>query len=512
MSPVKVTNPIIPLDYPDPDIIRVGDTFYMVSTTMYFFPGCEVLRSYDLVHWEHASYVFKTLDSTDNQRLFKGNNIYGQGMWAATIRHHKGVFYILFVANDTQKTYLYTSKNISGPCRKESVEGFYHDGSLLFDDDERVYIVYGNTDIYVTELKSDLSGPKTDGISRCIISEKGNPHLSYEGAHVYKLNGYYYVFLIHSLKDRWMRVQACFMSDTLDGEFKGEDILIDDLGLTGQGVAQGGIVDTPQGDWYSILFQDSGAVGRLPVLVPIKWVNDFPVIGHNKKIPTSFYVKTENETYRYSQLVSSDDFKTLHDTPFKLKPCWQFNHEPQEDAFLLNTQDGCFLLKNTSIKKQVTQAENTLTQRMRYPLSSAEVTLDGKALKDGDVSGLCALQGTYGFIALTKEKGKYYIVMRSKEYADSSMKTEDSDQKETEFERIEIDTPNVTIKLTADFRDGKDSCQFYYKCDDMFIKVGVEHQLTFNLDFFTGCRYGLFSYATQESGGSVKFSEFIYLK
>ncbi|MBR4832419.1 MAG: family 43 glycosylhydrolase, partial [Butyrivibrio sp.] len=96
-------NPIIPMDYPDPDVIRVDDTYYMISTTMYFMPGGEILRSYDLLNWEHVSYVFDKLDSTSAQRLSGKENIYGQGMWAASIRYHKGMFYVCFVANDTHK-------------------------------------------------------------------------------------------------------------------------------------------------------------------------------------------------------------------------------------------------------------------------------------------------------------------------------------------------------------------------------------------------------------------------
>ena len=125
-------NPITELDYPDPDVIRVDDTYYMVSTTMHFMPGCEILRSYDLIHWEHLSYVYERLDSTEEQRLVGEKNCYGKGMWAASLRYHKGMYYICFVANDTGKTYLYTADDIEGPWEKRIIEGFYHDCSLLF--------------------------------------------------------------------------------------------------------------------------------------------------------------------------------------------------------------------------------------------------------------------------------------------------------------------------------------------------------------------------------------------
>ena len=182
-------NPILGTDYPDIDAIRVGDTYYMISTTMHFMPGGVILRSYDLIHWEILTYVYDALDHTPAQCLIDNKCIYGQGMWAASLRHHKGKFYVCFVANDTHKTYLYQSENIEGPWKKSNVEGFYHDCSLLFDDDDRVYIVYGNKDIYLTELKDDLSGPKPDGLHRLLITDTENVKLGYEGAHIYKING-----------------------------------------------------------------------------------------------------------------------------------------------------------------------------------------------------------------------------------------------------------------------------------------------------------------------------------
>ena len=113
------SNPILKLDYPDIDVIRVDDTYYMISTTMYFMPGGVILRSYDLVHWEIASYVFDAHEDTPAAHLMDGQNIYGQGMWAASLRYHNGIFYVCFVANDTKKTYLYQAKNIEGPWTKQ---------------------------------------------------------------------------------------------------------------------------------------------------------------------------------------------------------------------------------------------------------------------------------------------------------------------------------------------------------------------------------------------------------
>lgn len=234
-----MVNPILKLDYPDPDVIRVGEIYYMVTTTMHFMPGGEILRSYDLVNWEHAAFVYDRLDSTPAQRLEQDQNIYGKGMWAASLRFHDGMFYVCFAANDTGKTYLYTAESIAGPWKKRCIEGFYHDCSLLFDE-EKVYIAYGNKEIYITQLNEDLSAPLPGGLHRLAVCDTGHPGLGYEGTHFYKINQKYYLFLIHSLRDRWMRTEACFVADSIDGEFVGGDVLIDDRGYCNQGVAQGG--------------------------------------------------------------------------------------------------------------------------------------------------------------------------------------------------------------------------------------------------------------------------------
>lgn len=236
-------NPIMKCDYPDPDVIRVNDTYYMLSTTMHYFPGGAILRSYDLINWELVNYLYDILEDTEAARLADNRGIYGQGMWAPCLRYHAGTFYVCFVANDVHKTYLFYTTDIEGSWKHQEIEGFYHDASLLFDED-RVYIVYGNTEIYITELKPDLSGPLDGGLQRLLLKDTGKIRLGYEGTHIYHINGKYYLFFIH-----WpdtgsqRRTQACFVSDSLTGEFQGRDVLDDDLGYHNQGIAQGGIVE-----------------------------------------------------------------------------------------------------------------------------------------------------------------------------------------------------------------------------------------------------------------------------
>ncbi len=509
-------NPITRLDYPDPDVIRVGDTYYMVSTTMHFMPGCEILRSYDLVNWEHLTYVYDRLDSTPAQTLTGEENVYGKGMWAASIRFHKGTFYVCFVANDTGKTYLYTSDNIEGPWKKSLIEGFYHDCSLLFDDDDRIYIVYGNKHIYLTELKPDLSGPLEGGLHRLVVSDEGHPGLGYEGAHFYKINGKYYLFFIHSLRDRWMRTEACFVADSLEGEFVGGDVLVDDRGYCGQGVAQGGIVDTPEGEWYAVLFQDSGAVGRLPVLVPVKWQDNQPVFGVDGHVPESFPVKSTRPGYEYEPLVQSDDFKAHPEQKcdcFGLKSAWQFNHEPELSLVYNDKEKGVLWIETDNICKNIVTAKNVLTQRMWFPGCSGEVTVDVSGLKEGDYAGISAFQGCYGMVAVTKRNGRNYVVMQSKDTDKPSLPGQNRDLAEgKEWEAIPVEGDEFRLKIEVDFWKMKDEAEFSYLCDGEWKKIGPTHKLYFRLDHFTGCRFGLFTYATKESGGRAGFSKFTYNK
>lgn len=517
-----MVNPITGLDYPDPDVIRIEDVYYMVTTTMHFFPGCEILRSYDLVNWEHAAFVYDSLDGTCGQRMDGGQNIYGKGMWAASLRFHKGFFYICFVANDTGKTYLYCSDRIEGPWEKREVEGFYHDCSLLFDEDN-IYIAYGNKDIYITQLKPDLSGPLEGGLHRLAVSDAGNTRLGYEGTHFYKIKDRYYLFFIHSLRERWMRAEACFMSDSIDGEFTGGDVLVDDRGYCGQGVAQGGIVDTPEGKWYAMLFQDHGAVGRIPVLVPVTWEENRPVFGENGKVPECFELPQGKAGYVYQPLIQSDDFKReYHLTPeeererygcYGLKSVWQFNHEPDMGTIRNDGESGILWLETGKRCKNLTQAGNILTQRMLYPGCTGEITVDASGLKEGDYAGICALQGCYGMTAVTKRDGHYFVVMKSRVAENDSLQSvPEEEQKETEWEAVEIARDTVRLKVETDFTNMKDEAEFFYDAGSGWEKIGITQKLYFKLDHFTGCRFGLFIYATEETGGRAGFRNFQYGK
>ena len=502
-------NPITRMDYPDPDIIRVDDVYYMVSTTMHFMPGGAILKSYDLVNWELVTYIFDKLDDTPAERLEQENVNYGKGMWAPTIRYHEGRFYVAFISQSIKKTFLFTSENIEGPWKQSFIEGVYHDMSLLFDDDGRVFVVYGNREIHLTELKPDLTGPLEGGVDKVIITEKDDVILGYEGSHFYKINGKYYIFLIHWPKSTMLRTEACFVCDTVDGEYKGGDVLSDDRHFRHSGIAQGGIVDTPTGKWFSIMFQDSGAVGRMPILVPIHWENDYPVFGINGKAPDKFEIASSRPYYRCEPLYTSDDFKYPEANP-RLKLQWQWNHQTDMNFWRILPEGGLYE-KTNKLCVNVTHAQNMLTQRMMWPKCEAEVTVDASNLKDGDVAGLCALQGNYGLVGITKISGAYYIVniVKKKEEGRPQMGSADY-MPGVLVDQIRLKSPKVVLGIKANFDEDGDRIGFFYLNGNRFSKVGQVHPMFFGLDHFCGARFGLFIYSTKEIGGSVVFTDFIY--
>ena len=484
------TNPLTGMDYPDPDVIRVGDTYYMISTTMHFFPGGNILKSHDLIHWEHCAYLYDTLEHTKGETLEGEETVYGHGMWAASLRYHGGKFYVVFIAHEWPKTFLFTADRIEGPWTKQYIEGIYHDPSLLFDDDGRVYIVYGNRNIRLTELEADLSGPREGGLDRIIVRDAPGDFLGYEGSHLYKINGKYVLFLIHSQQRKWFRTEACFVAEDLEGVWAGGDVLAMDLDGMNSGAAQGGIVDTPDGRWFAVLFQDRGAIGRVPVLVPLEWNRfGYPVFGDVTK-------ELENESTRKgwtaAPLQTDDDF-----TSPKLHPLWQFNHEPREGYW--ETGNGEYRIRTDKTSRTVEFARNTITQRTALPGNTAEVTVDAGDLRAGDTAGLCLLIGSYGFIGITREADGYALVMKERA---------PREKEEKESARIPWNEKTARLRAEVTFDGMKGIVRFFFRQGENWEPLGPAHTMMFTLDHFTGCRFGLFLYAERETGGSAGFSSF----
>ncbi len=483
-------NPILFADFPDPDVIRVGDTFYLATTTMHMMPGCDILRSWNLCDWEPVCHVFPALDGTPAQRLEEGS-IYGQGMWAPSLRFHDGVFHVLFVANDTHRSYHFTAPAADGPWTEQPITGFYHDPSLFFDDDGRVYIAHGNRRIRLTEMLPDLSGPRPGGFDGIIVQD-GPPEdfpLGYEGSHLQKINGRYFLSLIHWPKHgSARRTQALYHADSLHGPWQGGDVLDDDLGFHNRGIAQGGLVDTPDGDWFALLFQDHGAVGRVPVLLPVRWENGLPVFG---PVPEAVDPPDLRPGHVYRPLAGDDDFSSP-----ALRDFWQWNHQPDRRLYSLDPAEGTLTLHTGRVVPDLEHAPNTLTQRTFGPRCACEVTVDAADLAEGDHAGLCALQGHFAQINVCRQDSRFFLSVLAK------------DGEVRESARIPLSGSRVELRAEFDFTDLRDTVHFLWRTAGDWRPLGPAHHLVYDLHHFMGVRAGLFCYATRQKGGRAAFRRF----
>lgn len=485
-----VSNPIIWADVPDVSTTRVDDTYYMVSTTMHFAPGVPVMKSTDLANWRTVGYAYQTLTNNDNQNLENGKDAYGKGSWASSIRYHKGFFYVLTPSYTTGKTHLYKTDDVESGNWSEVQLPFYHDPSLFFDDDGSVFVIYGGGEISYVELNSDASGVKQggksgklNGVNAETAAGTSNFIVKQEGLQMFKVNGEYYLFTI-SWPSGKCRTELVYRSKTLLGEYTGK------IFLQNNGVAQGGIFDTPEGNWYAMLFRDSGPVGRIPYLVPMKWENGWPV-AENGSAPET--LNLPNETAVGYNLVTSDDF-----TSDALALEWQWNHNPDNKNWSLKANPGNLRITTSRVDSRIVTAKNTLTQRTFGPKCSGRILLDGAHMKDGDIAGLVALQDKKGFVGLTKENGNYKVVMFEGDKDSESQKASAPFASSKIYLRIDFDLPRD--KGTASF--------YYSENGNSWTKIGSDVSLEYSLGMFVGYRFGLFNYATKTAGGYVDFDWF----
>ena len=488
---MTAVNPIIHADYPDPDVIRVGDAYYMISTAMHMFPGGQILRSYDLMHWEHCAYVYDILGETTSQRM-DGGHIYGRGIWAASLKYHAGVFHVVFTSNDTQHSYHYTADQAEGPWTRQEMSGFWYDPGLLFDDDGRVYIAHGNRTIRLTELTDDLSARKDGGLDHVILQDSEDIMLGWEGSHLIKHDGWYYLFNIHWHKGG-MRAMGCHRTRSLTEPFEGGEFMELDLDGRFAGVAQGGPVQLHDGCWALVLFQDHGAVGRIPVVVPFRWADGWPVVD---EVPKQLNLPSSRPGHAYAPLHTSDELRDGWSV------LWQWNHEPHED--LIDCDEDGLCITTDRLAANCTEAVNTLTQRCFGPRCTAEITVDGSGLHIGDHAGICALQGCFAQLGLTREAEGFRLVMLA---GTPGPGLRDAGPV-LEVASIPADGP--VLRLHADFAFDADTVRFSILTEGGWQNVGAPHQLLYRLDHFMGCRIGLFVHSTQEAGGSARFTDFTY--
>src|SRR5574344_70193 len=501
----QATNPMIWADVPDPDVIRVGDTFYMVSTTMHLMPGAPIMKSKDLVHWQIVNYVFDKINDNSKYDLIDGT-VYGRGQWATSIRYHKGQFYILFSPNDQPyKAYVYTAAHPEDKWTLVARTQHFHDNSLFFDDDDRVYVFSGTGSL--TELKCDLSGTKPDGVNMKLFERDSTETGLLEGSRVIKHDGRYYLLMV-SWPAGKPRREVCYRADKITGPYEKKVILQSEFGgfpYCGQGT----IVDGPDGRWYGIIFQDRGAVGRVPVLLPVRWVDGWPMLGdENGKVPQTWTTPFRTSDAK-KPIVTSDDFKST-----KLNLDWQWNHNPVDKAWSLTERPGYIRLKTCRIVDNLYAAPNTLSQRMEGPVCSGVISMDISKMKDGDVAGFAAFNGHTAMLQIKKEGNTSTLLMTTNVVNMTDDTKAITNVEVNDEAKVTLHTGVVYLKMDCNFLPGKDIATFFYSTDGKtWTSIGNPYKMRYDFrKLFMGSRFSIFNYATKNLGGYVDIDYFKYNK
>lgn len=406
-------NPVLHADYSDPDVCAVGEDYFLTASSFNCTPGLPILHSKDLVNWKIVNYALKKVEPVE----YYNEARHGKGVWAPSIRFHEGVFYIYWGDPDfgifmvkTRDPYGEWDKPVLVKAGKGMI-----DPCPLWDDDGRVYLAHAwagsrakfNSVLTVCELNKE--GTKV--ISDPVLVFDGNDGVNHtiEGAKFYKRNGFYYLFApAGGVVSGW---QLVMRSKDVYGPYEARIVMAQ--GKTDiNGPHQGGWVDTPAGESWFLHFQDKGAYGRVLHLNPMKWVNDWPVIGVDRDgdgcgDPVSRYRKPKTDkTYPIETPVESDEFDTR-----KLGLQWEW-HANYQDVFGFTTNMGYVRIYGHELSphfKNFWEVPNLLMQKFPAEEFTATAKLKVSAKDDGQLSGLIIMGWDYSWIGVEKQGEKFLL-------------------------------------------------------------------------------------------------------
>lgn len=406
-------NPVLHADYSDPDVCAVGEDYFLTASSFNCTPGLPILHSKDLVNWKIVNYALKKVEPVE----YYNEARHGKGVWAPSIRFHEGVFYIYWGDPDfgifmvkTRDPYGEWDKPVLVKAGKGMI-----DPCPLWDDDGRVYLAHAwagsrakfNSVLTVCEMNKE----GTAVISDPVLVFDGNDGVNHtiEGAKFYKRNGFYYLFApAGGVVSGW---QLVMRSKDVYGPYEARIVMAQ--GKTDiNGPHQGGWVDTPAGESWFLHFQDKGAYGRVLHLNPMKWVNDWPVIGVDKDgdgcgDPVSRYRKPKTDkTYPIETPVESDEFDTR-----KLGLQWEW-HANYQDVFGFTTNMGYARIYGHELSphfKNFWEVSNLLMQKFPAEEFTATAKLKVSAKDDGQLSGLIIMGLDYSWIGVEKQGEKFLL-------------------------------------------------------------------------------------------------------
>ncbi|PKS08750.1 hypothetical protein jhhlp_004803 [Lomentospora prolificans] len=510
VSPRATTfnNPVLWEDYPDLDVFRIGDVFYYSSSTFAYSPGAPVLKSYDLVNWEPVTHSVPTL-TFGSQYNLNGSRAYVGGIWASSLRYRESndQFYWMGCVSGG-KTYIWTAPGNSAAknngevsewkwTERTPIDRCYYDNGIFIDDDDTMYVAYGNTKISIAQLSQD-------GLSEVKNQEVYAGSFYIEGARMYKRGGYYYI-----LVTRPANAEFVLRSKDVFGPYEIHTLLDNISGpLANAGVShQGGIVETASHDWYYVAFMDSYPGGRIPVVAPITWSSDgWPQLvtvngawGKSYPMPVQTSKTVKAPTGR-------DEFNGT-----ALSHEWEWNHNPDNSKWQL-TSSG-LTLRTATVTNDLFAARNTLTHRIIGPKSTGTFRLDISAMRDGDRAGAALFRDRAAYIGVWKDGTTSKIVMVN------NLNLSENGWATSSTGTVAATGPNVTgsevwLRVNADITPAFGLTQertttFSYSTDGKtWQNLGPAFAMSNSWTYFTGYRYAVFNHATKALGGEVKVKSF----
>ncbi len=480
-------NPPLYADYPDPDIIRVGEDFYFASTTFVNAPGLTILHSRDLVNWDIVSHVMPKLTGNPKYDLADGGD-YRHGVYAPSLRRHGGRFYIA-VTPVGRNTRIYSAADIRGPWSMRELDREAFDPALFFDDDGKGYIATASSadgTITLLSLNADLSAVTS--------AQKIHYYRGAEGSKLIKRGDWYYLF--NAIPRRLALTVS--RARSLTGPWETRD-QIDDT----TGGHQGALVDLPDGGWYGFVMRDAGAIGRVTNISPVFWQDDWPVWGTPEapgRVPDVAAKPIAGGAF--VEPPSSDDFGGK-----ALGRQWQWNHNPDDSRWSLRERPGYLRLKATT-SDQFWTARNTLLQKGQAPRGRGVVKLDVRGLTVGDACGF----GTFG-----KFSSQLVVTRTADGWGALSARLVESTQEGPKTtprgEALTVPLADLWLSVEMDFTT--DKAALGYSLDG---KVWTAMPGDFPLAFdwrtgtFQGQQYGLFCYNPAGGPGRLDVDSFTLSK
>ena len=500
-------NPVLHADYSDPDLIRVGEDYYLTASSFNYVPSLPILHSKDLINWTIIGHVFtkqppfETYDSVQH----------GGGVWAPAIRYHNGEFYIYYPDPDLG-IYMVKSKNPSGPWSApllvKKAKGWI-DPCPFWDEDGKAYLINGmagsragiKSCLILSQMSQDGTILYDDGV---MVFDGHDKNPTIEGPKMYKRNGYYYIMApAGGVGKGW---ELAMRSKNIYGPYEQKVVLEQGLSTT-NGPHQGGWVETQTGESWFLHFQDKDAYGRIAHLEPVKWVNDWPLMGVDKDgngigEPVLTYQKPNvGKPYPIETPQESDEFNDN-----KLGLQWQWDANPQSNfCFPAGSSYGFLRLYNVPVPENSVnfwKVPNLLTQKFPAPNFAAVTKFTFTPRTDDEETGLIITGIDYSYLSV-KKTPKGLVISQTKcidaEHGKSEQKSfETMVNNATLYFKVSVknidpkSTEYKTYNIAENSEYGNALCSFSYSEDGKLYKV-IGEPFVAKKGKWVGAKVGIFS-------------------